>query len=704
MNKQQYQKTTDNKKITDKKKITETPFPFPDEVIHLEETTQKLDTALQRAAEDVRRIDREYRDSKRYMAEYRGEIDPHEMFQNELLLKQTDHTGAFAVSVRDKLAKLKDSPYFARIDFQEDGQEPSRLYIGRFTFNFENEMLIFDWRAPVAAMFYDYELGPAGYYAPDGRINGILTKKRQFKIKEGLMEYALESSSHVQDDILQRELSHTSDEKMKSIISTIQREQNQIIRGENTGTLIIQGAAGSGKTSIALHRIAFLLYRLKDRLNARNVTILSPNKVFGDYISGVIPELGEEPVYEIGLTEIAEIQLEKVIGFEPDKDPLDTSDEAWTQRVRFKSTSGFVQLMDAYIKELPGMIFSPDDYTFGRFTADKEWIRRRFMAYGTYPVRQRLTMTAEDICSLFESDNIMEDDLPGPKQVLKALTSMLTIKTPLALYKDFYNSTGNSGLFTMPAKKTLEWADVYPFLYLYSAFAGLKESRITKHLVVDEMQDYSPIQYRVLNKIFPCQKTILGDFGQLINPNHIFTLTDLRGLYEGAQFVELKKSYRSTFEIMTFAKQIQNHVSLEPVERHGEAPDVIYCRSEDEELRRIKTAIRDFKHHSRASLGIILKTNREARELFDTLPLKENVSLITPESSRFQNGVSITSIQMSKGLEFDEVIIPKSGQAFYHTDYDRNLLYIACTRAMHRLTLLYTDERSQFIPSEPEHV
>lgn len=141
-------------------------------------------------------------------------------------------------------------------------------------------------------MFYDFNVGKAGFQAPDGPVFGEITRKRQFKIKNGHMEYALETSSHVQDEVLQKELSQTSDEKMKSIISTIQKEQNRIIRNEKEGTMIIQGAAGSGKTSIALHRIAFLLYRFKDRLNARNVTILSPNRVFGDYISNVIPELG----------------------------------------------------------------------------------------------------------------------------------------------------------------------------------------------------------------------------------------------------------------------------------------------------------------------------------------------------------------------------------------------------------------------------
>ena len=222
-------------------------FPFPEEQDHLSMINEKLTAALQEADRNIQRQDESYMDTKRYMVEHNGDIDPHEMFQNELLLKQVDRTGAFSVEVRNKLAKLKDSPYFARIDFQDDlSGEESVFYIGSFAFNYDMELLIIDWRAPVAGMFYDYELGKAEYLAPAGKITGELTRKRQYKIKDGIMEYALESSANVQDDVLQKELSNTSDDKMKSIITTIQKEQNQIIRNDKAHTLIIQGVAGSG--------------------------------------------------------------------------------------------------------------------------------------------------------------------------------------------------------------------------------------------------------------------------------------------------------------------------------------------------------------------------------------------------------------------------------------------------------------------------
>ena len=697
-------------------------IPFPDELVHLEQVSARLSDALQQAEASVRRADREYADTKKYMADHRGEIDPHEMFQNELLLKQTDRTGAFAVEMRDRIAKLKDSPYFARIDFREEQEEEGQpYYIGRFAFQYENEPLVFDWRAPISGMFYDCEVGAAGFMAPAGWTAGELTRKRQFKIRNGVMEYALESSANVQDDVLQRELSHTSDEKMKSIISTIQREQNQIIRNEKEGTMIIQGVAGSGKTSIALHRIAFLLYRLKDRLTARNVTILSPNKVFGDYISGVIPELGEEPIYEMSFGELAEIQLEGVIGFEPDRDPFETQDETWSERVRFKSTLDFVSLMDQYIEQLPEFIFIPTDYVYGSFSAKGEWIRDRFLAYGTCPVKKRLAMVADDIHDRYETDNIMEQEVPRPRTILKQLNSMLTMKDTLAVYKDFYKRMGIPEYFVMAARKTLEWADVYPFLYLHSAFQGLKESHITRHLVIDEMQDYTPVQYAALNRMFPCRKTILGDFGQSVNPNHLHGLEDLRTIYDRAQFVELNKSYRSTYEIMRFAKKIHHVSALEPVKRHGEPPALIPCLDAADEIRKIREAIRCFRTGKNVSLGIILKTDAAAKDMYEVLAgydgveenqVEENqvegngeeacdISLLTRESTSFQNGISITSVRMSKGLEFDEVLIPQADCRTYTSDFDRGLLYIACTRAMHRLTLTYSGKKTEFISGQP---
>ena len=586
--------------------------PFPDELEHLDHTLKIIDTALKKAGEDVLRLDQAYRDAKRYMAEYRNEMDRHEILQNEWALNQTDRTGAFAVEVREKLEKLKDTPYFARIDFVPDGEEEAdTYYIGRFGFTHCNEKLIFDWRAPVSGIFYDYETSRAGFEAPVGRIEGELTRKRQFKIQNGTMEYAIESSANVQDEILQKELAHTSDEKMKSMISTIQREQNVIIRNERANTLIIQGVAGSGKTSIALHRIAFLLYRFKHQITAEDVMILSPNQVFAEYISGVIPELGEEPVCERSLPDIA----------------------------------GDVR---------------------------------------------------EFLCSLMGK----WEEVPKANVILKSLNKRLMIRDMLALYQDFYQYTDKKDMFVLSEENTLEWEDVFPFLYLMVAYEGIEENRSVKHLVIDEMQDYTPIQFAVLNMMYPCQKTILGDFGQILNPCHLHSLDEIRRIYKDAEFVALNKSYRSTYEIMEYAKKVCAQPSLEMVERHGERPGSIYCENVDHEIASITARIRQFEEGENVSLGIIVKTSADAKRLYNAISGEYAVHLLSKDSTRFTNGVSIASIRMAKGLEFDEVIVPDADDRNYHSDYDRNLLYIACTRAMHKLTLFYTGRPSPFLTEQ----
>lgn len=379
-----------------------------------------------------------------------------------------------------------------------------------------------------------------------------------------------------------------------------------------------------------------------------------------------------------------------------DKDPLSENDAKWTERVRFKSTLDFVKLLDEFIEQIPDIAFEPTDYSYGHFTEAADRISSRFRAYSKYPVKRRLQLIADDIYDRFDTDNFMEDDIPKSRTILKTLKQMLKVKDTLTLYKEFYKRSGIPQMFVLPAKKTLEWADVYPFLYIHAALEGLHESGIIR-LVIDEMQDYTPIQYATLNLLFKCQKTILGDFGQFLNPNHLHTLENLKQLYSESEYVELSKSYRSTYEIISFAKKVKSAGTIEAIERHGEPPAIIKCLDSQDELAHIRNGIDAFTKSAYSSLGIITKTNEDAKRLYDLLSANYGVNLTSPDSTHFVNGISITSIQMSKGLEFDEVIIPYVNSGKYSTEYDRSLLYIACTRAMHRLTLLYEGEASSLI-------
>ena len=507
---------------TQQENLSEIAAAFPEEIVHLENITEKICLELAEAERSVEQMDEEYRETQLYMAEHRNEGDAKEMFQSEMALRQIDSLGASAVVFRDKLRKTKASPYFARIDFlPETGDEGAlAYYIGLYAFRHERQLLIIDWRSPVASMFYDFELGHASYDAPRDHVEGELVLKRQFKIKNGEIEFAFDSSQNIQDDILQQELAHTSDEKMKSIISTIQKEQNKIIRNEKAHTLIIQGVAGSGKTSIALHRVAFLLYRFRNTIKAQNVTILSPNKVFGDYISNVLPELGEEPIFEASLEDLALVQMEEGVDFVGDRNPLETEDKAWEERVKFKATAEFVREMDAYIEKLPETAFQAQDFVFESFLVPADWIQARVNVYTRFPLMQRLEAVADDIHSRLENEFLREEKPPHRNRIFIALKKMLPFKTTLALYKDFYRQLGKPKMYTPVKKGVLEWNDVFPYLYLQAAFTGLQESRLIKHLVVDEMQDYSPIQYAVINRLFKCPKTIPVSYTHLTLPTN----------------------------------------------------------------------------------------------------------------------------------------------------------------------------------------
>ncbi|HZX74137.1 MAG TPA: helicase, partial [Cyclobacteriaceae bacterium] len=258
---------------------------------YLETIKEKLQLSIRNAQDSVKQLSEELRLNKEYQYEHQAGLDEADMVAAGQSINRMANTGEFAVAHRRKLLKLVSSPYFGRIDFAENKKEPQEIYIGIYTFTDEvqRKNLIYDWRAPVSSMFYDFELGDAWYNTPSGKIDGAIALKRQYRIRDGKMEFMIENSMNIQDDILQKELSKSADDKMKNIVATIQRDQNAVIRNESASVMIIQGVAGSGKTSIALHRIAFLLYRFRDEIKAKDILIISPNKVFADYISNVLP-------------------------------------------------------------------------------------------------------------------------------------------------------------------------------------------------------------------------------------------------------------------------------------------------------------------------------------------------------------------------------------------------------------------------------
>ena len=677
------------------------PNKFPEENMYLDTIIEKLNDYLAELDKKVKLYEDEFKESKKYLYENRGDMDAMEIFSNEKSISQIVSSGEFMSKQKTKIEGLINTPYFARIDFRyDDEDEIEKIYIGRNAF-IDNlgDMLIYDWRAPVSSMYYDFELGKASYDAPLGKVEGEITLKRQFKITKSKMDYVLESALSIGDEVLQRELSNTSDQRMKNIVATIQKEQNRIIRNERTDTLIIQGVAGSGKTSIALHRVAYFLYKYREYLSAENVVVISPNKVFADYISNVLPELGEEPIIQLDLEDIAKEQLDKQMDFERFSEQvselLDNPDENKTERIKFKSSLEFVSLINNYISYIDSNYFNATDYIYNDICIDKEFIRNRYDAYKKRAIFSRVDKIADDIIEKIKIEKISEK-IPGRGEIRKKLLSMFKYNNTLDLYKDFFKYINKEELFNFKDNNKLENCDVFPYIYLKIFVDGIEGIDTIKHVVIDEMQDYTPVQYMVIKALYKCKKTILGDFGQCVNPYNSNSLSLLSDIFENSEIVKLNKSYRSTYEIIKFSEQILKQ-DIEPIERHGELPTIIKCSTLEEELKQIESTIDNFNKSDYSTMGIICKTNIQAKQIYDKLKNKYEVNLLDIDSLEFKEGIIISTIHMSKGLEFDEIVIPMVDTNNYHSNYDRSLLYIACTRAMHKLTLTYQNEITEIL-------
>ena len=675
---------------------------------YLEEVKEKLLLALKRVDDRVKQFSTELRQNKEYLYEHQSGMDEADMVAAGQSINRMAFSGESAVAMKRKLMKLHQSPYFGRIDFSVEEAEPAPVYIGIYTFSDEisGRNLIYDWRAPISSMFYDFELGTAWYETPSGRITGGILLKRQYRIRDGRMEFMIENDVNVHDEVLQKELSKAADDKMKTIVATIQRDQNAVIRNESSPVVIIQGVAGSGKTSIALHRIAFLLYRFRDSIAAKDILIISPNKVFADYISNVLPELGEEQIPEMGMEELAQDLLGDRFRFQTFFQQvsflMETHDHGFIERVRFKSNFEFLRKLNQYLIYMENNFFQAQELRIGRTVIPSPFIHERFKAYHRVPLLKRVAHVVKDIQHFVRSTI----DLPagarpphgqaGRKltgqekaQIWEAVPRMIKVNNIFELYKNFYTWLEKPELFRMAPGNVLEYSDVFPLIYCMIRMEGIESYDQVKHLLVDEMQDYTPVQYSVLSRIFNCKKTILGDITQTVNPYSSSSSEEIHQVFPQADVIKLFRSYRSTLEITAFTQRIFRNPDLIALERYGPEPVIRAFDNnsgETEEIRSMITAFQNSGHHS---MAIITKTHQQSKFLFNALR-SSGVHLLTADSTSFTSGVIISTAHLAKGLEFDEVVVPFVSARNYHTAVDRRMLYIACTRAMHQLTLTYS--------------
>lgn len=598
------------------------------------------------------------------------------------------------------LYRQKDSPYFGRIDFLIDEQTET-CYIGlaNLTDPDSSDILIYDWRAPISSLYYHFELGPAHFSAPAGEVHGEITGKYQYKIADGRMQYMFDSHITVQDEILQRELSANASERMKTIVATIQREQNQIIRAGKEKTLIVQGAAGSGKTSIALHRVAYLLYQYRDTLKSNNILIISPSGLFSGYIAGVLPELGEEDIIETSLQKIAQKQLGSAFSLEDRFSYLDHCLSRWedisedtAERIRFKGSAQFVRLMQEYIARRAEEIYQPQDITAGGVDITRDKLLSLY--------RGQLSHFAplERIRKLREFVQERAADCAGKRPPKKAVREQLEEELGsfehygelLEEYNRFAYALNSSGY---PAGRELTrsvlFEDVFPLLLFSLLFSGKPDYRFIRHLLVDEMQDYTPVQYAILNLLFSCPKTILGDADQSIDPlSPPGTLAALREIYgEGGVYLQLTTSYRSTAEITAAARAILGEDSLPNAARHGERPALTRCTDRAQQEQAILSDLAALQGEGYGSIAILCKTKQAASQLWERLHARAALSLLSDPEGAYASGALITTCAAAKGLEFDCALLPDCDEGNYPEPFGRRLLYVCATRALHRLRL-----------------
>lgn len=666
---------------------------------YLNNVLQKLEQAMTELEEKMQFRRSEIAKMQDYYWESYNEYDEfgYEKFDNDRLLKEEMDSHGELVKKVARYQKMQDSPYFAAVTFQYDGEEEEETYyigIGDFSPSKAETPLVCDWRAPISSLFYDYEVGKASFMAPAGEIFGRLVRKQQFKIKKGVLLYSIDSDIVIHDEILQKELSMNADARLKSIVTTIQKEQNAIIRNEKDKILVIQGCAGSGKTSVALHRVAYLLYHHRKQLSAKQVLILSPNPVFSEYISHILPELGEENILELSFdlyaykelkqykdTEDRYGYLERLLNL-PEEDA-----RKYQKTVAEKQSKDYVIELNGFVLFLEDSLMNFKDFSYKKIYRTEQELRVLFYEkFPDIPILERMKTIADYIIDEEETLSGKELDELERGILLDRLEKMYETKDFYTLYNRFLEESGRTPI--QEEAKEIPYEDVYPLLYLKHLLHGSTKRSAIRHLIVDEMQDYSYVQFLILSKLFSCPMTILGDMEQQASPDK----RDIQGICreifgKEAKLLTLTKSYRSTSEITRFANRIAGIKKEEAFNRPGNEPEWFLSYNEEEMQKKIVENLRKEQEKSYETTAILTTTEEQAKRLYLTMKEQLKVTMLSPDSSKMEKGIVITTFYLAKGLEFDSVHIAYAPREEALTDYQRQIMYIAATRALHELTV-----------------
>ncbi len=661
----------------------------------LKEITDCLQQKIKELDEDLSAGQQEIKNMHEYYWENYTEMDEYgyENYDNQQALLHQVHANEEKLSKRKRLTKMLESPFFGRVDFRYDGEEESEIFyigIGNFAPRAGMRPLIYDWRAPVSGLFYDYDRGPAAYDAPGGRMEGEITSKWQYKIKNGHMIYGFESDTKIDDEILKQELGSGGDVQLKNIVRTIQKEQNAIIRNTEDRILAIQGAAGSGKTSVALHRIAYLLYHDRENLKAANILILSPNNAFSDYISHILPELGEEHIQEMSFDLFAYKELKEVANDCEDRyDYLEKKmkfqDSEWEIRFKEKQSASFIGQMEGFLAMLEEDLVNIRSITFKGFHKTEEEILHLFyFKFQTVPLLARMDAVMEYLIDEYETlrgKNISEEDMEALRETFR---KMYVTTDLYEIYGWLLKNCGYPELSNAEyERRKLEYEDVFPMLYLKYRLKGSRKHKNIKHLVIDEMQDYSYLQYSILSMLFHCRMTILGDRAQTMDSECQDVTKFLPKIFgRKIRKIVMNKSYRNTLEIAEYAEKIRDGEGLELFQRHGKEVEEFHGLSMEKMLENIEKQVKS-SNAQYETAAVITMNESDAYDIYRLLKNRQlPVSYMDRDTSVFKKGMTVTTFYLAKGLEFDQVfaVLRRETNPLY-----KQAKYISATRALHEL-------------------
>ncbi len=661
---------------------------FERERNYLNKTVSLIRKKISKLGQELFDDDSKVLEFKKLIWDTHTEMDPNEMrsmmAESDLQVSIMQSKGNYL----QRLFRIQNKPYFGSIRFKEEGsEEEDNIYIGITHVEDKLDYYVHDWRSPICSMFYDYETGPASYKAPSGIIKGNIIKKRQYIIEDAELKHIFDNDLNISDSLLQEVLAEESSDKMKNIVNTIQEEQNKVIRNTEDKNLIVEGIAGSGKTSVALHRIAFLLYRIPN-LTSSNVVVFTPNKVFSEYISNVLPELGEDNTYDMTFYDLLCQNINEYKDIENFTDFISRyykSNVDNYDMVKYKQSDEIIKDIDSYINNLLSTIKFNNKLEYDNFIEiDTEELNNMLnYKYNRFPLFERIKEISKRIAS-----NNYEGSTKNASSIEKKLKELLNIKLDL---KDIFNNFYQSEYSKYKDKvndKYLYYEDACIFLYIKSLLVGFNTNHVIKEIVIDEAQDYNKLQYLIIKKTFKTSNyTILGDTNQTINPYYKYdSLEELTSIFESSKYITLTKTYRSTGKIIDYTNKILglNHVTAI---RNDKASDIIFRNNITK--NDFLTDINNLKTISK-SIAIITKNDKEAEKVYNML--KDDLDIMLIDGfGHIKRDLVVVPSYVAKGLEFDSVIIYTDTNNKYQ-EKDKYLFYVACTRAQHNL-IIYNNSK-----------